>query len=156
MTCLRRLLALALALSVAGCYTLQPIRSGPPDVGTSVEVSLTDAGVRTAAAQRDYAQGRTLTGVVLRASGDTLVMRVRRQQRRQFEAAAASDTVAVPYSQVERVQSRQFNAVQTGLLTAGVIGAFTAISVGLFAVEDSGPGGDGFEEPGGDVNLSIP
>jgi hypothetical protein len=144
----RRALAPAILLPLAGCYTYRPLPDPLPAAGTRVAVTLTDAGSDTLAA-RIGPRVERVSGDVLRADTAGLTLAVREvEDVRGIGQDWQGEPVVVPRRFVRDIEQRNMSVGGTGLLggaiAAGLVAATVAIG-GAGDVEggDGGPAGSG-------------
>lgn len=143
----------ALTLPALGCHSYTTVQ-GAPDVGRTVEVDVDTARWGAAAGG---GHGRTLSGRVVSASGDSVRLAVSADELRMpSSVATGEDTVAVPLGAAERMRYRSISVWKSAAVAVAVVSA-TAVTFEVAAsgggVSGGGPGPGGPDEG---LRLRIP
>jgi hypothetical protein len=130
--------ALIVACLSAGCYSYLPVTSVNPAPGTSVAVTLTDAG----AAELEHYLGTSVfivRGRFVGADEQGLFLSVTAVETRLGDWHSwAGETVSIPTADVASIRVRQFARGRT-LLLAGVGVAGVAAATAAFTLTGGGP-----------------
>lgn len=136
--------AALLVFALTGCYAYAPAEPGATTPGSEVRAALSPEGARELGRAELLGAGNTLTGVVERVTGDSLVLSVRRPEMRGVERfGSRRDTVVVGLRDVEGLERRRFRPVQTGAVAAAAGGGMVVVFGALLEGEGGGSGDDG-------------
>lgn len=145
MAFVRRLLVAVLAAFSLGCYVGTPLAAPRPQVGTRVQLTLTDAGTVTMASQLGPARVE-LMGDVAAVSDSGLVLALRTvTNHRGVDEIWAGEQVSIPQSAIATMRQRTVSVKRSVLLA--IVGVAAAMAIGL-AIASGGTGSDGGREPG--------
>lgn len=141
-----RVAALISVCLSAGCYSYLPVTSVNPVQGTSVAVTLTDAG----AAELEHYLGTNVVivrGRFVRADEQGLVLSVAAVETRLGDWHSwAGETVSLPTGDVASIRVRRFARGRTLLLAAvGVAGV--AATTAAFTLSGGGPASTPIQPP---------
>jgi hypothetical protein len=132
---MRRLVSLAFAVALAGCYHYTPVTAVSAPEGVRIQVLLTDQGT-VDVARWVGPSAEIIEGEVMRQDGAELTLAVRRVQRRNgVEEFWKGEPVSIPRAAVASVGRRQLSWTRTALVSAG-------FAAGVFVL---GRGFGGFE-----------
>ena len=147
----RSAVALAFALSLAGCFTYVPTELGTVPPGERVRLYVTREAL-LGFAELPLLDEPVVTGTLLRTQGDTLVLRVPVTTRREgFRSEALGQVVLIPRSQVIQLERRRLHPLGTGIAAVGS----TALATGLVVLIIDGALTGGQRAPGpGDSELA--
>lgn len=152
----RRSTAAALALLVTGCYTYQPVETGPPDAGTEVRVGLGEPAADELA-RRTGREVDTLEGRVVRSSADSFAVSVSPLAPRGYDPyGLRRDTLAFALSDVQGVERQELDTGKTLLLVGGAVAGAALLFTLMLEGEGGGvPNGGGGNQA--DVRvLAVP
>lgn len=151
----RRLVALVLLVTSAGCYSYVPVEDPAPEIGEDVRVHVTGEAVGTLRADRD--ETRRLQGMVIGSSSDSLTLAFR-SLRNSPGARPPRDTVTLALADVQRLERSKMDILKTGALVVGTLGlaAGAAILAESLGTGGSGDFGDGGDAPRLIIELSSP
>lgn len=136
-------IALLVALLPA-CHTHRLVESGVPDAGSSVTVQLADSATRARAEWWGVDRDR-LSGTVVRADRDTIVLSVPSRLGDRPPHPRFRDTLSVPGTLVTAVREERLSAWRSAVLTAGLVaGGFLLLELKVVG------GGRGVQPPNGD------
>ena len=128
-----RAAVLIAAVCTAGCYSYLPVTTPHPEAGTSVAVTLTDAGTLELGRYLGF-DAFIVRGRYVSADEHGLVVSVTTVETRRGDWAPwAGETVTLPMAAVASLQLRQFDKGRT-ILLAGVGVAGLAASAATFAL----------------------
>ena len=145
-----RALALAMAVSVTGCYSYIPSEPATVPPGERVRVFVTPAAL-SRLGDFPVQEGPVLNGTMVRAEPANLVLRLPVARRQTgFNMEVLGQDVFIPSDQVLQLERREVNRPLTALLTVGGTAAIAGLVVMIMTGARQG------ERPagGGDVELS--
>jgi len=129
----RRTIAVVTLATTGACYTSLPLESFPPAVGNDLVAMLTDTG----SAEMASVVGPRVTGVsgrYLGLAGDTLLLSVKTVIKRDGnEEFWKGEQVRIPRSDVSSLSKRQFSAVRSGAIVAGLVAVLVTITGLVYA-----------------------
>jgi hypothetical protein len=131
---------------LAGCYTYAPIASTELQPGIGVRARVNAATAEALQPLLGTADARVLTGVIITASPDTLLIEVPTTTRAEIgnSLQTLNQRVAVPRVSIFQLDTRRIDRLRTGL----VVGSASLLAGTLiFKIATSGPGDD--RPPGG-------
>ena len=136
---MRRLLALLPFL--AACYTHAPIEPAAVRAHTSIRARVDAATARELEPLLGLRDARLLTGVVIAASPDTLIVEVPTSVRAEVGSSVQTlkQRVAIPRTSIFELETRTIDRLRTGLVVGSasiVVGAL------IFRAAVGGPGDD--------------
>jgi len=122
---LRAGLATILVLELSGCFKYIPtqLEAAPP--GEEVRLLMTrQAGLELSEVTGIDLSRPVIRGEILGREGTELLLNVRVGGRREgFHTVQLSQTIRVPFEEIVRIDRREFNGLNTGLLAAGSVSA---------------------------------
>jgi hypothetical protein len=145
---LTRGLALAMAVSVSGCYRYIPSEAAAVPPGQRVRVFITREALLSLG-ELPVQSGPVLNGTLVRTDPANLVLRLPVATRQTgFNMEVLGQDVFIPSDQVLQIERREMNSGMTALMTvagtAALAGMVVAIMTGARAGETPPPG-DGVE-----------
>jgi hypothetical protein len=144
-------LALALAVSVTGCYSYIPSEPAAVPPGERVRVYVTREALAGLGEIPVQSGGPVLNGTLVRAEPANLVVRLPVATRQTgFNIEVLGQDVFIPSDQVLQLERREMNGPMTALLTVGG----TAAIAGLVVMIISGARG-GEQRPPGDGGVEL-
>ena len=121
--------AIGAASLLGGCYSYLPVPSAEAKPGIEVRVLLTDAG-SVAMAPLIGPRATTLDGVLDRAGGDSVVLRMRRVTNMGGEESAwAGERLAIPASTIASLRQKQLSGTRSALAAAVGVGLLTTVII---------------------------
>jgi hypothetical protein len=122
----RRLVGCGFAVFLAGCYTLQPARSGTLDAGTEVSLQINDAG-RVALGGSMGPEIDQIEGKLLQKDPDQYVIAVSAVRLlRGGQQVWSKEQVSVKTEYVGRAYERRFSKARTLVVGGATVGGFVA------------------------------
>ena len=145
---MRRLLALVPLL--AACYTHAPIEPNAVRAGTSIRTRITAATAEQLEPLLGTSDARLLTGVVITASPDTLIVEVPTTVRAEVgnSMQTLKQRVAIPRASIFELETRRLDRRRTGLVVGS---ASVLVGALIFRATVGGPGDEG-QPDSGEVN----
>ena len=145
---MRRLLGLLPFL--AACYTHAPIEPSAVRAHTSIRARVDAATAEQLEPLLGLEDARLLTGVVVAASPDTLIVEVPTSVRAEIGSSVQTlkQRVAIPRTSIFELETRRIDRLRTGL----IIGS-ASIVVGALVFR-AAVGGPGDEDPPGNGEIS--
>ena len=143
-----RAIALAMAVSVSGCYSYIPTEAAAVPPGQRVRVFVTPAAL---ARLGDFPvqEGPVLDGTLVRAEPQNLVLRLPVARRQTgFNMEVLGQDVFIPSDQVLQIERREVNRPLTALLTVAGTAAMAGLVIMIMTGARQGErpaGGDGVE-----------
>ena len=137
---MRGLLVLLLPL-LAACYTHAPIEPNAVRPGATIRARVNAATAEELEPIIGIRDARLLTGVVITASPDTLLVEVPTSVRTEIGSSVQTlrQRVAIPRASIFELETRRMDRLRTGL----VVGSATVLAGALiFRVAGGGPGDD--------------
>ena len=142
-------LALALAVSVTGCYSYIPSEPAAVPPGQRVRVFVTREALARLG-EFPIQEGPILNGTLVRAEPANLVLRLPVATRQTgFNMEVLGQDVFIPNEQVLQIERREVNRPLTGLMTVAGTLAITGLVVMIISGARQGEKNPG----GGDVEL---
>lgn len=132
MPLIRKATAVVTLATTSACYSSVPLPAFPPPVNTDVVATFTDPG----ATQMTSVLGPRIAGVsgrYLGLAGDSLIVSVKSVLKTDGnEEFWKGEEVRIPRETVANLRGRQFSAVRSGAIVAGVVAALVGISSIVF------------------------
>lgn len=145
---MRRTLIVALPL-LAACYRYAPADQGLLQPGTDVRARITAAAAEQIEPLLGTTDARVLTGVVVNAGADTLLVEVPTAARSNVgnQVVTLKQRVSVPRTSIIEIETRELDKMRTGM----IVGPAAAIAVALLLKTVYGEPGDARTPPGGEL-----
>lgn len=118
------------AILLCGCYVPAPVGSAAPDIGSRVQVQLTDAG--SVALANSIGRGVTgLDGTIVQRTDSNLTLSVKHTDLASGDQQPWSgENVALPTSAIASVRQKKLSVWRSGALASALLGAALAIKFG--------------------------
>jgi hypothetical protein len=137
-------IVMSLLISAAGCYYYQPLETPAPQLGTYMQVSLTDSGTSHFWGYLGPDVGN-VRGRLLTTNPEALALSVESVEQRHGQVLGwKGETVTLSRAYVATLQERHLSKPRTALLAGGtVVGLIAAVRAFANLASGSGGGGGG-------------